>query len=177
MPYEMSWYVDERIVYEKFVGHVTVDEIRDLLHSGEELQKKAGDRTLYYIADITDLYSLPLNIVQLRKIELTPPARKGMTVVVSSPNYSVNSVATFFGKLMWTVFGLRFKILPDIEQAFAYLQEVDPSLRGLQLTKLGPTDTQPVRPGPTDTQPVSGSETTDTQPLKPVPQEKPTPKD
>jgi hypothetical protein len=164
----MSWYIAERVVYEKFTGHVTVDEVRELLQKGEKFQEEAGDKALHYIADITELQSLPLNIVKLRNIELKRPAQRGMTVVVSSPNYSVNSVATFFGKLMRTVFGLRFKMLPSLEAAYAHLQELDASLKPVPDKKPDVVETQPVPDKKLDvtaTQPVSEDEAVDTKPF------------
>ena len=132
MPFETSWYVADRVVYEKFSGFVSLDEINEVVRLGETFQQQAGDQALHFIADITELKSVPLNIVQLRNIQLKPPPKKGMTVIVASPNYSVNNVATFFGKLMRTVFGWRFKMFRTIDEAYTHLQEVDPTLRDLQ---------------------------------------------
>jgi hypothetical protein len=115
-----------------------------------------------------------------------------MTVVVSSPNYSVNSVATFFGKLMRTVFGLRFKMLPSLEAAYAHLQELDASLKPIPDKKPDVAAPQPAsedaavetppladkkpdvvetqpsvdkKPDVIATQPVSEDETVETQPF------------
>jgi len=135
MPFTTSWYVTDRVIYEKFTGFVSFEEIAEVVRLGEEYQEKAGKNALHFIADITELQSLPLNIVQLRNIQLKPPPKKGMTVVVSSPNHRVNHVVTFFAKLMRTIFGLRYKMFPSIEEAYAYLQEVDSTLRDLKPTE------------------------------------------
>ena len=132
MPFAMSWYVTNHVVYEKLSGFVSLEEIVEVLRQGEQYQAQAGDQAVHFIADITELRALPMNIVQIRNIELKPPPQKGMTVVVSSPSYSVNSVATFFGKLMRMALGFRFQMFSTIDEAYAYLQQVDPSLMGLE---------------------------------------------
>ena len=128
MPFEMSWYATNRVVYEKLSGFVSLDEIHSVLRLGEQYQEQARNQVVHFIADISELHALPLTIIQLRNIELKPPPQKGMTAVVSSPSYSVNSVATFFGKAhangLWFPF---FKCSPRSKKPISICRMLTPA--------------------------------------------------
>src|SRR5262245_26858357 len=128
MPYQLSWLVEGRIISGKFSGKIPKELIpvfdREMLSYLD-----AGTAPLVHcISDITDLESAPSLTAMIQFTYVKHP-RMGWQILCGG-----KPALKLLGNLASQVFRIRFRSFGSLEEALAFLQQVDSTLP-VEITK------------------------------------------
>lgn len=142
MPAEISWYHENRIIYERFYGTITVEEMITLTQKSEEY-REAGIPLVHTIVDLSGIESFPKNLGAIRAAIKRPAhmERIGWIIIYGTQN----PILKFFASAITQVFGgqVRFRLCETLEQSLAFLTERDQTLPELLPPSQSETETNP----------------------------------
>jgi hypothetical protein len=122
MPIEVSWLIPQRVVYERFSGEITLDDIRQNSELVGPLMAE-GIPLIHTIIDVTEVTSHP----GLNEIRNSTPMEtydnEGWRILVGG-----NAIARFIGSVILQLMQRRFRAYPTMEEAIQFLAEIDDSL-------------------------------------------------
>jgi hypothetical protein len=128
MGYEVSWYVEGRIVQATFTGEMTLQEAELASELTAQYIQKGQPPSVHLIADTTRLERFPTNLNLLNRSaskHLWQP-KLGWTIVIST-----NSTTRFISGIITQVARVRFRMFPTLEDGLAFLEDQDSSLAEL----------------------------------------------
>lgn len=124
MAYEISWYEQGRVIFQRMYGSVTLHELRQIteevigyVHSGTPL--------VHLVVDMTRMEEFPFDLSQISatlREDLSPML--GWTIIISK-----NSLVVTMSRLILQLKRVRFRVVTSREEAFAFLAEKDTTLR------------------------------------------------
>jgi hypothetical protein len=122
MPVEVSWLIPQRIVYERFSGEVTVEDIR---HNSDLVapMMAEGVPLIHTIIDVSEITGHP----GLNEIRNSTPMEtydgEGWRILVGA-----NAVARFIGSIILQIMQRRFRAFQTMEEALQFLEDQDETL-------------------------------------------------
>ena len=125
MPYKISWYIPDEVVYIHYSGIVCVDELRKSLQEAYNYMESSPRHLVHTISDVVDVVT-PTTIKDSMKIirEVGSHPRTGWTVSIREKSPLVK-----MGSAMGSsIFGLRFRAFDTLEQAMVHLKYFDERL-------------------------------------------------
>jgi hypothetical protein len=133
MPYNVSWYVENRVVLNRVWGEYTLEEMR----TGNEIilpWMNASSMPVHLVVDVREIGHFPRNFrPMLQEIErFRSVANMGWGVMLTN-----NSLLHFFGVLAANVTRSSFRAASSYEEVNAILGRVDPALASLLPTNGG----------------------------------------
>ncbi len=125
MPYAVSWYIENEIVYAHYSGVTTPEELRDSLILIKEMIERSSRQLVHVISDVGDV-TQPVSPMEslgiIRKVGT--PSQAGWMLVLRE-----KSVVIKLGvALGTTVFKSRNRMFDSIEEATAFLKDMDTTL-------------------------------------------------
>lgn len=132
MPFIIEWYIPDRAIYEKFMGDVSLEEVKQVSQQQNQMLDSAANKVII-IVDQSEQASSPLNLNQLRDAlsSMKHPHLDYILTISSS-----NKVIAFLSRLMAQTFGVRLHISNSLRQALQHMQQQDPSLQAAISGKL-----------------------------------------
>lgn len=126
MPFEMSWYLPKRVVFLRYFGAATLQDIA-LVGENSVHYVLEGTAPVHFLVDMTQVETFPTNLRQTARVIRTikDPAM-GWTVIIST-----NSLMRIIIATLSRLAGFRFRIVSSREEALAFLVSVDGSLAKL----------------------------------------------
>lgn len=128
MGYEVSWYIEGRIVQAIFTGEITFQEAEVASELTAQYIQNGQPPLVHLIADTTRLERFPTNLNLLNRSaskHLWQP-KLGWTIVIST-----NSTTRFISGIITQVARVRFRMFPTLEDGLAFLEDQDSSLTEL----------------------------------------------
>lgn len=128
MGYEVSWYIEGRIVQAIFTGEMTLQETEVASELTAQYIQNGQPPLVHLIADTTQLERFPTNLNLLNRSaskHLWQP-KLGWTIVIST-----NSTTRFISGIITQVARVRFRMFPTLEDGLAFLEDHDSSLTEL----------------------------------------------
>lgn len=128
MGYEVSWYIEGRIVQAIFTGEMTLQETEVASELTAQYIQNGQPPLVHLIADTTQLERFPTNLNLLNRSaskHLWQP-KLGWTIVIST-----NSTTRFISGIITQVARVRFRMFPTLEDGLAFLEDQDSSLTEL----------------------------------------------
>jgi hypothetical protein len=124
MPYETFWYVENRVLYERLYGVLTIEELHAL--SKEALQYfETGTERVHVLLDISHLEKYPTNLSQLRSVMVEDKhPRLGWWVLIAT-----NTFIRFIVSALSQVRSIHFRAVSSLDDAIKTLGEIDDSLK------------------------------------------------
>jgi hypothetical protein len=125
MGYEVSWYIEGRIVQAIFTGEMTLQEAESASELTAQYIQDGQPPLVHLIADTTRLERFPTNLNLLNRSaskHLWQP-KLGWTIVIST-----NSTTRFISGIITQVARVRFRMFPTLEDGLAFLEDQDTSL-------------------------------------------------
>jgi len=125
MPYKISWYIPDEVVYIHYSGIVSVDELRNSLQEAYDYMESSPRHLVHTISDVGDVVT-PTTIKDSMNIirEVGSHPRTGWTVSIREKSPLVK-----MGSAMGSsIFGLRFRAFDTLEQAMVHLKYFDERL-------------------------------------------------
>lgn len=128
MPYEVSWFVERRVVSAVLTGDLSLREAEAASLRTSELILKGLPPLVHLIADTSQLEKFPTNL-SLINGEASHHLRNpllGWTIVISS-----STATRFVSSIMTQVARVRFRMFATWDQSIDFLVQQDPTLVGL----------------------------------------------
>lgn len=125
MAYSNQWYLPGQILYNRFWGEPTVDELRAALLEQRQMFAASGRPLIHVISDSSAVTRpVPTNeSVQVVR-ELGPSPQSGWTLIVGEKNAVVRLTVS----VTRHVLNLRVRYCDTIPQAIAFLKDMDESI-------------------------------------------------
>lgn len=137
MPVELSWLVEDKVTYSKFIGKVTMDELHMISDFGIELMEQSPNPIIHSIQDLSELQSIPMNIKDMiSQARVAKPLPKvGWQIAYHIPNKPIE----ILGKLLNKILNMKYLIATDYAEALEVLQSLDTNLDDLSYLMPEPT--------------------------------------
>ncbi|MCU0497716.1 MAG: hypothetical protein MUF87_10225 [Anaerolineae bacterium] len=125
MPAEITWYYPQRLVYERFYGVITLEEL-------DEIQNRFVDHLVNGIApvhtiiDFREVTDYPRNLMEIRRVLHTTDTGKLGWVIIINQNGLLQFLVTVLTQTVLR--GSHFLIVADFESALAKIHKVAPDL-------------------------------------------------
>ncbi|MBZ0290093.1 MAG: hypothetical protein K8I30_20885 [Anaerolineae bacterium] len=133
MPYQVSWYVDQRVVYCRAFGSATIEDIHNLNHE-TQTYVRAGQPLVHVICDLKGIEKFPTNIAGMRQsLEQMDYERMGWVIVVGAGNALLRFVASLITQFI--IPDVRLRMFDTLELAVSFLREHDATLPELPVTQ------------------------------------------
>ncbi|MBC7813177.1 MAG: hypothetical protein H7175_18610 [Burkholderiales bacterium] len=124
MPAEITWQQQGRVVYQRYSGILTLDELRQ----GSILVAQhinAGTPPVHVITDARELKKYPASLEQIKNsLSQANRGALGWTVLIST-NYIQRFIATTTSRLARA----QFQAVSSLDEALLFLNNVDASLQ------------------------------------------------
>lgn len=135
MPYEVSWFIERRVVYSVLKGDLNLRDAEAASLMTSIYIDKSLPPSVHLIVDTTELKKFPTNL-SLINVEASHHLRNpalGWTVVISSSN-----ATRFVSTVMTQVARVRFRMFSTLDQSVNFLLKQDSSLEALLPSKSDP---------------------------------------
>lgn len=122
MPYSVSWYIKDEIVYTRYSGVVTPDEMRKCMIEATELIESSPRNLVHAISDVGDVMeavSLKDSITIVREVGMHPRAGWSFVIREKSPLIKMGAA------MGASIFRMRYKALDTMEQVREHLKFFD----------------------------------------------------
>lgn len=136
MAYELNWMVENRVIYERLSGNITLDEIREVGKLVSE-HVAVGTPLVHLVADLTEVGKFPMNLREINNM-FENPHRERFGWMIGITN---NQLVRFFGTMIPQLQGARMRMFTSVDEALRFLQSVDetlPKLEAAMLKKVTP---------------------------------------
>lgn len=128
MAYHIEWYQQNRIIFEKFFGTVTLEDVRNLTTQSSKMFA-AGTPLIHVIVDLSEVESFPKTLGVIKEaIKSRPsPDRIGWAIIFGTKN----PIIRFFASVLAQVSSerLRVRLMDSLEESVAFVYEQDQSLQ------------------------------------------------
>ena len=123
MPFEVYWYKERRVLYERLYGDLTLDDVLDATQSQRQFAAD-GIPLVHTIADVSEVARFPTNISLINSnIGNHDPKVFGWNVIVGT-----NPMIRFIVKVLAQLGSGQYHPVETIEDAIAFLIEQDETL-------------------------------------------------
>lgn len=123
MPVDVSWYLEDRIIYSKYSGNITIDDIRNGTQQVKQLVYE-GTPLVHNIAHLLEINNFPKNIRKIRNTVVRMDNNViGWTVVINR-----NKLLRFIVSTVSQLARARFRIFDNQADAIDFLYRMDSSL-------------------------------------------------
>lgn len=126
MPSELGYYYEKRVIYMRFYGVVTNEELRA---SNEMLLRLVAEGTprIYILVDSFDMTKHESGLAEIRSIFNSAP----LDVVAWIVLIGVDPLARFFASVVSQLLNMRFRFEKDRAAAVEFIRSVDDTLSNL----------------------------------------------
>jgi hypothetical protein len=132
MPYEVSWYIEGRVMLTRITGNVTMEELHEVDKQLNALLNSCSSDVVHSLGDMTGVESHPTSAFELQSSQTYyKHSRLGWVVIYGYESKIVNYVSA----ILTQVFRVRFRVLKSRAEALAFLQEKDKTLPDLNRIK------------------------------------------
>jgi hypothetical protein len=125
MPYSMEWYIPGAIIFSNYSGYVTREEMRQSMIELTELMATTDRQIVHTISEVSEVTeALPLKQVMdvMREANYKPSNGWAITVGEKKP------MVKFVSNLARQLLRMRTRTFDTMEEALAFLREVDSSI-------------------------------------------------
>ena len=129
MPFEVGWYVENRVILTRYTGIIAADDIHEQMGQTKRLMLQ-GTPLIHSIIDLSQIEKWPpLNVVnEFRTTEIGDIRSKmGWSIIVAD-----NILLKFGTSLFTPIFKLRQRVFSTLDEALTFLQGADSTLPPLR---------------------------------------------
>ncbi len=126
MPVELSWQQPRRVIYERFYGTVTLEEIGSIQQEFFHYLDN-GEAPVHAIIDMSGVRDFPKSINKIRTALMADNSGKmGRMVIVTGPNLILRFITSTISQLSFK--NAQFTFCTTIDEAVQYLHLRDDSI-------------------------------------------------
>src|SRR5689334_6077200 len=129
MPYQDSWYIENRVAIQRLYGTVTLEDA-EAARNGLAKLLEEGTPLVHVMVDVADVEKFPTNLVGLRR--MTPNIdnpNMGWLVIYGAGNPLLRFMVSTLSQLVLP--GLRFRMFSTSDECLMFLQGQDSTLGNL----------------------------------------------
>jgi hypothetical protein len=126
MSYQISWLLDEHVMYVTWSGVITIEDITECTELMEQYAA-AGQPPVHLIHDAKNVTKYAIPLTQIGTLLKKPSPHFGRLLVVDK-----NSFGRFFANLAAQLFHTELRMFSTLEEATHYLVEIDSRVAELQ---------------------------------------------
>lgn len=124
---EQNWLVKNHVLMQKVSGVLTIEDINNWIQTNEMVMEPVISPDIFAIVDIRQMACGSYNLLTLFN-EVQPAfAHFKMKEIVLVSDKKENVLHLLIA-MITQVFGIKFRVFPDVYQSWKYLQSVDSSL-------------------------------------------------
>ncbi|MCB9453981.1 MAG: hypothetical protein H6672_21315 [Anaerolineaceae bacterium] len=126
MPFKVDWLIKGRVIHDWLSGNVEMDDIAETSKLITDLMRQGDPPLVHLIVDILDVTRLPLgiNIGKINQyMQHTKEPNLGWSLVITESMFM-----RFLASVVTQIAQGRFRAFTTMEDALAFLQDVDASL-------------------------------------------------
>ena len=125
MPYAVNWFIENEVIYIRYIGALTADEYRECLVASKDMIESSPRSLVHVINDVGDVTE-PLSPKESLKVlrEVGTPARIGWSILIREKSVLIK-MGVAFGT---SFFKMRNRAYDTMEEAEAYLRDVDSTI-------------------------------------------------
>ncbi|NDJ62855.1 MAG: hypothetical protein GYB67_17170 [Chloroflexi bacterium] len=127
MPCEIGWYIPERVIWQRFYGVVTSEELAE--HSARSAEYiMAGTAPVHILVDATEIAKYPGNLKQLTDSAnyASDTNKVGFVAHASTSNQLMRFLASLMTQML--VRNVQFRAFETVDAALAFLIDRDTTL-------------------------------------------------
>lgn len=124
MPYSLSWFIEGRVLFNRFYGELTIDDVRSTIQETVRLAQ-SGQPPVHQILISKEVTRLPFDLKALTSVV---PRQKEPNIGVFV-QVSTNTIYNFFTTIATHISAVDFRTARSVEEAFGQLQHLDASLK------------------------------------------------
>ncbi|PJF21133.1 MAG: hypothetical protein CUN56_12645 [Phototrophicales bacterium] len=125
MPYDLSWYIEKRVMMIYLTGHITTEELYEMTDETRVLLEQ-GEGKVHALVDYSQAESIPRSLSTLvNEIKREKDPKQGITILIMP---KTNKMMQFVANIMMQVIGLEFRQVQTMDEALNTLRRVDPTL-------------------------------------------------
>lgn len=128
MPIQVTPFLDERIIYMRAYGVVTIDDVRAVKSITLQLTQHLPNKNIHFIGDIREIEEIPLNLRLICRTNFMVAGLTGWTAVVGSSYNPLNKVAELTITALSRVMNFRLRIFDEVVDALDFLMDADDTL-------------------------------------------------
>ncbi|MFN8530645.1 MAG: hypothetical protein U0670_18730 [Anaerolineae bacterium] len=127
MAIQLGWYLEDRVLYERYYHHVTIEELTRMSHQSHSLHHRAA-APMHTLIDLSDVKSFPTNLSRVQAAITLPTAieRGWMVVIIPEGNVLLQFVAAYAAQIRAT--NARYRMFRSLSTAVDFLNVTDPQL-------------------------------------------------
>ena len=123
MLYECHWYIDQRVLYQKVSGTVSVQDLAALQADGDP-KIENGIRFVHVIVDATDVTNFPISLSELNRVmHRSTSDNRGWTVIIAA-----NRMLQVITSTLVQLAGMRVRIFSTLDAGLAFIKQQDSSI-------------------------------------------------
>ncbi len=133
MPYTSRFYPEYHLLSETLFGSVTLDEIRNV-HAELTKTIETSETFFHVLVDLRSLHKFPTSIMQMKEgMQPIDDLNLHWMIILTNNGPLIKFAGSILIQLL--IKNVRFRMFNSCEEAFAFLEDIDPSLH---LTELLP---------------------------------------
>jgi hypothetical protein len=134
MPFSASWYIQNEIIYTRYWGVVTAEDLRNCLIETKAFMESSPRSIIHVISDVGDIIE-PVPFKDTMRIvrEVGPHPSAGWTLSIREKS----TLVKMGSRLGSSIFKLRFRAFDRLDQAIAHLKFFD---SGISWDKINKSD-------------------------------------
>src|SRR5437868_154614 len=120
MPVEISWYQENYILYSRYTGELTMDTIRDGIHTAMKMVLSQS-HPVPHIVDFTEMTSIHHNLKDFSQIgnELKGIDKRNWVIIIG-----VTGIPKFVANMITQIANLNCKMADSLEEARTFATQV-----------------------------------------------------
>jgi hypothetical protein len=123
MAYQIEWLLENRVLYIKAVGDVTIEDLEAAISIMTTMLDN-GEAPIHSISDNRFVGKFPTSLSTLRKLMTPHPKAKGWSLLIQN-----NTATRFIGEMLTRFSGQsKIKSFTTLVEGLAFLERNDPSL-------------------------------------------------
>lgn len=128
MAIQLGWYLEHRVVYERYYHHVTIEELTRMSQQSHGLHHRA-DVPLHTLIDLSDVKSFPTNLSRVQAAFTQPSEveRGWLVVIIPEGNVLLQFVAAYAAQIRAA--NARYRMFRSLGTAIDFLNMHDPYLK------------------------------------------------
>ena len=132
MPVTHRWLITDRVLLLEFKGNIAMEDIRDINARAKEVLETT-ESSVYIIHDMLGIEKIPMNWTEMSRAtkQLRNPKIAHVVNIRAESNVFITTLMSLFQR----IFKLPSQSVTSMEDAVAFLIQLDPSLTELEQTK------------------------------------------
>lgn len=132
VPSEVKWYFEDRVLYERLYGTVTLDDIRSLNIASKAFLAN-GTPLVHVIVDLSEVERFPTSLATIKEFVKPAPNQKALGWVILFG--TTNPLLRFLSSVVTQLAGenVRMRVMDELGETLDFIRKQDETLSHIPL--------------------------------------------